>query len=308
MIATVNISFLRLAKALKTNLIIVGKNADPKALLDQPCLEIHRVDSIEDILQHDRIDDIDEIMICESFRQDSQLNLLIYLLNKLKINVSFTPNLYAKLLSGRLNNENALKSIATTLGRKSDHEECLIRLLDIAGALFMLIIAIVPMIAIAILIKLASEGPIFYSQERAGKNGKSFLLYKFRTMHESTANISDLTPAVNGDSRITKSGHFLRQTRLDELPQLINVLKSDMSLVGPRPENFYRVQKHKSLQGLRMAIKPGLTGLAQVRSCYDLLPKHKVRYDYLYIQRRSFWLNIDILLKTVPVILSKKGQ
>jgi lipopolysaccharide/colanic/teichoic acid biosynthesis glycosyltransferase len=99
----------------------------------------------------------------------------------------------------------------------------------------------------------------------------------------------------------------LRQTRLDELPQLYNVLKGDMSLVGPRPENVYRVKLHKALQGLRLSVKPGLTGLAQIRSFYDLKPPKKIKYDYLYIQKRNLFLNLYILMKTIPVIFSKKG-
>jgi lipopolysaccharide/colanic/teichoic acid biosynthesis glycosyltransferase len=95
--------------------------------------------------------------------------------------------------------------------------------------------------------------------------------------------------------------------RLDELPQLVNVLKGDMSLVGPRPERPFFVERHKALQGVRLAVKPGITGLAQVRSYYDLKPEHKLRYDYLYIQRRSLILNIYILLQTIPVIFTKRG-
>ena len=114
-------------------------------------------------------------------------------------------------------------------------------------------------------------------------------------------------PATEDDPRITKVGRILRKLRLDELPQLFNILRGEMSLVGPRPENFHRVVKHKALQGTRLAVKPGLTGLAQVRSFYDLHPKHKIKYDYLYIQRRAFWLNIKIILQTIPVVFSKKG-
>ena len=94
---------------------------------------------------------------------------------------------------------------------------------------------------------------------------------------------------------------------MDELPQLLNVLRGEMSLVGPRPENLYRVEIHKSLQGLRLAVRPGITGLAQIRSFYDLKPKQKIRYDYLYIQQRSLLLNVYILAKTIPVLFSKKG-
>ena len=114
--------------------------------------------------------------------------------------------------------------------------------------------------------------------------------------------------ADDGDDRVTKIGRFLHQTRLDELPQMINILKGQMSLVGPRPERPHFVKIHKALQGLRLAVKPGLTGLAQVKNAYDLNPKHKVKYDYLYIQRRSILLNLYIMAKTIPVVLFMKGQ
>ncbi len=92
-----------------------------------------------------------------------------------------------------------------------------------------------------------------------------------------------------------------------ELPQIYNVLRGDMSLVGPRPERAFFVERHKALQGVRLSVKPGLTGLAQVRSYYDLKPAHKVKYDYLYIQNRSLLLNISILLQTIPALFAKKG-
>ena len=113
--------------------------------------------------------------------------------------------------------------------------------------------------------------------------------------------------ASKDDLRVTKVGKVLRTTRLDELPQLLNVFCGNMSLVGPRPERPHFVKLHKALQGLRLAVKPGLTGLAQIRNFYDLRPKHKIKYDLLYIQRRSLWLNIYILLQTIPAVLSKKG-
>ncbi len=113
--------------------------------------------------------------------------------------------------------------------------------------------------------------------------------------------------AKQDDPRVTKMGKVLRTTRFDELPQLFNVLRGQMSLVGPRPERPHFVKLHGALQGLRLAVKPGLTGLAQIRNFYDLHPKHKIKYDFLYIQRRSLLLNVYILLQTIPVIFSKKG-
>ena len=113
--------------------------------------------------------------------------------------------------------------------------------------------------------------------------------------------------ATNEDKRITPIGKFLRQTRIDELPQLANVIKGHMSMVGPRPERPHFTKLHKALRGIRMAVKPGLTGLAQIRSSYDLKPQHKIKYDYLYIQRRSALLNIYLMIKTVPVMILRKG-
>ena len=113
--------------------------------------------------------------------------------------------------------------------------------------------------------------------------------------------------ASRNDPRVTKVGEFLRATRLDELPQLLNILRGEMSLVGPRPERPHFVKQHKVLQELRLAVKPGLTGLAQIRSFYDLKARHKIRYDYLYIQKRSLLLNLYILVLTIPAVFSRKG-
>jgi lipopolysaccharide/colanic/teichoic acid biosynthesis glycosyltransferase len=190
---------------------------------------------------------------------------------------------------------------------KSHLNEIFIRALDITGSFLMLLLT-APILAVcAILIKLTSAGPVLYKQYRVGECGRIFTLYKLRTMVKDAEQIWGFTPATQDDERVTTIGKFLRRTRLDELPQLVNVLKGEMSLVGPRPENIYRVNMHASLRGTRLLVKPGITGLAQIRSFYDLKPEHKVKYDYLYIQKRSLFLNIYILLQTIPVIFLKKG-
>jgi lipopolysaccharide/colanic/teichoic acid biosynthesis glycosyltransferase len=185
--------------------------------------------------------------------------------------------------------------------------ELLIRLFDMVGSLVILVFAIPVMLGVALLIKLTSRGPALYRQERVGKNGSVFTLYKFRTMINDAERHIGPVLAARDDDRVTPIGRILRRMRLDELPQLFNILCGEMSLVGPRPERPYFVARHKVLQGVRLSVKPGLTGLAQVRSVYDLKPSHKVRYDYLYIQRRSLLLNIYILLQTIPVLLARKG-
>lgn len=185
--------------------------------------------------------------------------------------------------------------------------EPLIRLFDMVGSLVIFIFAFPLMLAVGLLIKLTSRGPVLYRQERVGKDGEVFILYKFRTMVNDAESHLGPVLAVQGDNRVTPVGRLLRRMRLDELPQLYNVMCGEMSLVGPRPERPYFVARHKVLQGVRLSVKPGLTGLAQVRGVYDLKPTHKARYDSLYIQRRSLLLNIYIVLLTIPVLFARKG-
>jgi lipopolysaccharide/colanic/teichoic acid biosynthesis glycosyltransferase len=197
---------------------------------------------------------------------------------------------------------------ATRLAARAPRSgEFLIRLLDIVGSLIILVLALPVMVVAGVLIKVTSAGPVFYKQERVGQGGRLFTLYKFRTMIDNAEEEVGPVWAAPDDHRVTPVGRILRRTRLDELPQLLNILWGDMSLVGPRPERPFFVERHKALQGVRLAVKPGLTGLAQVRSYYNLKPAHKVRYDYLYIQNRSLLLNISILLQTIPVLFAKKG-
>ncbi|MCK4887293.1 MAG: sugar transferase, partial [Planctomycetes bacterium] len=258
----------------------------------------------EDLLKYD---DIDEIVISKHIHGDKQLNLLIYLLLKLKVNVLFSPAIYAKLLSENLTKGNPIEYLATFTGRKSDHEEFLIRAFDVIFSIIMMIILFPLMLTVAAIIKFNSSGTVFYKQQRIAKDGKTFMLYKFKTMANNAEIDTGPILAAKDDPRTTKLGRILRPTRIDELPQLFNVILGDMSLVGPRPERPHFVKRHKVLRQIRLAVKPGLTGLAQIRNLYDLPPKHKIKYDYLYIQKRSLFLNIYILLKTIPVIFTKQG-
>ena len=189
----------------------------------------------------------------------------------------------------------------------SDFTETLIRGFDIVGSVIMLLLAAPAMLFTAILVKVSSDGPVLYKQRRVGKLGRIFTLYKFRTMVNNAEEGTGPVWAAQNDNRVIPVGKVLRCTRLDELPQLFNVLQGDMSLVGPRPERPYFVGQHRALQGVRLTVKPGITGLAQIRAFYDLKPEHKLKYDYLYIQKRSFFLNAYILLKTIPVVLLRKG-
>lgn len=305
LISICNLLILRTAGCIKKKVIIVGEEKEDNIIGDHALVEMIRIDNIEDILLHQ---DADEIVLCEKIHDDCQLNFLLFLLAKSKIKVVFSPSLYADIISGNLTDKMSIDFLATFLGRKTEWEECLIRVLDIAVSLAIFIIGLPVMFFIIILIKTTSHGPVFYLQKRAGKDGKLFTLIKFRTMVDGAETHTGPVLANKEDERITKIGKFLRQARLDELPQIFNVIKGQMSMVGPRPERPHFVKLHKALRGIRLAVKPGLTGFAQIRSLYDLNPKHKLKYDYLYIQRRSVLLNLYIILKTIPVVLSKKGQ
>ena len=218
--------------------------------------------------------------------------------------IEFRPHAGAGSARGKMPH---LDSSTFSVAEPATSVELLIRLLDLVGSLFIVLCAWPLMLAAAAAIRLTSRGPVLYRQERVGKGGRLFNLYKFRTMVDDAEKHVGPVLASKNDDRITAVGRILRRTRMDELPQLYNILRGDMSLVGPRPERPFFVQRHKALQGVRLIVKPGLTGLAQIRSFYDLKPAHKVKYDYIYIQNRSLLLNIYILLQTIPVLFAKKG-
>ncbi|MGH6877048.1 MAG: sugar transferase, partial [Rhizomicrobium sp.] len=175
-------------------------------------------------------------------------------------------------------------------------------------------VATAPVLALAMLaIKLEDGGPVFYTQERIGLGGRSFLLYKLRSMREHAEN--DGTPAwtAERDVRITNVGRIIRKLRIDELPQLWNVLRGDMSLIGPRPERPYFVLQFSGsipFYDYRHAIRPGITGWAQVSFRYGASledARRKLSYDLYYIKNRGVLLDIVILLRTVGVVLRGEG-
>ncbi len=187
------------------------------------------------------------------------------------------------------------------------------RIMDIIIATISLIILSPLCILTAVLIKLTSKGPIFYTQIRSGKDGKLFKIYKFRTMKINAEKETGPVWARKNDNRITVMGNLLRISRIDEIPQFINVLKGEMSVIGPRPERPVFVEQLKgqiSDYTKRLSVKPGITGLAQVHHRYDETitdVRKKVKYDILYIKRICFWTDLRIILRTFGVILTGFG-
>ena len=151
-----------------------------------------------------------------------------------------------------------------------------------------------------------SPGPAIFSQERVGRDGRPFRLYKYRTMHMD-AEAYAVAPASQEDPRVTRAGRWLRKTSLDELPQLWNVLKGDMSMVGPRPEMPFIVEQYEEWQKRRLDVKPGVTGLWQVVGRKNLPLHLNMEYDFYYIKNQSLLLDVEILIRTVPAVLKGRG-
>lgn len=183
------------------------------------------------------------------------------------------------------------------------------RLFDIIFSIILLLLTIPIMLFFCIMITLETSGAPIYFQERLGINGKKFNVFKLRSMVKD-AEINGPQWAKEHDPRITKVGLFIRKTRIDELPQLLNILRGDMSFVGPRPERefFYNefdayIPEFKE----RLMVKPGLTGWAQINGGYNLDPKEKLRLDMEYIEMKTFRMDIRILCKTVLIVLNGNG-
>jgi exopolysaccharide biosynthesis polyprenyl glycosylphosphotransferase len=186
--------------------------------------------------------------------------------------------------------------------------------LDIVCGLIIAAIFVVVFPFVAIAIKFDSPGSIFYKQERVGLSGAKFTIYKLRSMVQNAESNGKAQWAVKGDARITKVGNFIRKTRLDELPQVLNVLKGEMSIVGPRPERqqFIETLQHQ-IPGYtnRLKMKPGITGWAQVKYGYgstieDARIKHN--HDMYYLKHQSLWLDLEILVSTFSVVFKMQGQ
>lgn len=187
-----------------------------------------------------------------------------------------------------------------------DFQKILKRIFDILVSLIGLVVLSPLFLVVAILIKMDSFGKIFFMQERIGKNERPFFPVKFRTMQEGAVNMGLGWTVSQNDNRITRIGGFLRKYGIDEFPQLINVLKGEMSLVGPRPTLRYQVEKYNDFQKKRLLVKPGLAGWALIHGRNLLSWEERIKYDIWYVENWSLWLDIIIIFKTFYLIFIKK--
>lgn len=278
--------------------------------------EINSIPVIKSILDLERMikeKNVTTIILTSDPHQSSELRSCLFKCLPLKINYISLPNFY-EAITGKIpivaiNQMWFLENLSE--GNKMPFDIAK-RGYDIVLALMILAITLPFWIIIGLLIKLDSKGPILFSQNRVGKNNKLFKIIKFRTM--ATVN-NDFSPTQANDKRITKFGSFLRETRIDEIPQMINILKGEMSFAGPRPE---RPELIKNLEEAipfykeRMLVKPGITGWDQISGEYhspsseDTLKK--LQYDLFYIKNRSIYLDLSILLKTIATVLGRAGR
>jgi exopolysaccharide biosynthesis polyprenyl glycosylphosphotransferase len=261
---------------------------------------------------------IDDVIIALPHQAYDEMSKLVWQLQDLPVNVRIVPDYFSLALYRASAEEfGGVPMINLRSPALNDVQRFMKRILDILGSLVLLALAAVPMLAVALAIKFDSRGPIMFRQKRVGENGRIFGMYKFRSM---VPNAEDLQTQINqvdengnlvfkfrDDPRITRVGRFIRRTSLDELPQLFNVLFGDMSLVGPRPELPWLVEKYEPWQMKRFAVPQGITGWWQVNGRSDKPLHLNTEEDIYYVQNYSLWMDIYILLKTPWVVLRGKG-
>lgn len=253
---------------------------------------------------------VDVLIICPDIRLKDKAKIVHYC-NLHEKQALLIPNAYEVFCSGMtLDKIDDVPVFRPQRLRLTLEQRSLKRILDIVVALLGFLAALPFMLLTAIAIKIFDPGPVFYSQERAGRYEKPFKVYKFRTMRVDAEKLSGPMLAQENDPRITRLGAFLRAVRLDELPQIWNVLVGDMSIVGPRPERPFFVEQFKQEIPeyiYRMNVKPGITGLAQVYGKYNTTAYDKLIYDLVYIQNAGIRTDLTIIIQTVRVLFQKSA-
>ncbi|WP_269518230.1 undecaprenyl-phosphate glucose phosphotransferase [Alteromonas sp. BMJM2] len=263
--------------------------------------------SVEQGILAAKEDQYDTIFIALPMKAEARIKDILYRLGDTTADVQLIPNFFMfSMMQTTMSHVGNIQTLSVYNNPMSGGAAALKRFEDIVLSSIILLIIAIPMLAIAIGIKLTSKGPVIFKQDRYGLNGKRIKMWKFRSM-TVTENTDVVTQATKNDARITQLGAFLRRTSLDELPQFINVLKGDMSVIGPRPHAVAHNEEYRKMVDfymLRHKVKPGITGWAQVngwRGETETLEKMKMRieYDLDYIRNWSLWMDFKILLLTL---------
>jgi exopolysaccharide biosynthesis polyprenyl glycosylphosphotransferase len=305
-------------------IIIVGRNEVSEVIKSfweqNPYLNYKVIDVIEDIDNIDELvskNNINEILVTKRI-SDGEALKLISLKRKKGVYIKMVPESYL-FFSKRISFDeiSGIPVMELEISNLEGFQGYIKEIIDIVLGTIGLILFSPLFIIIAILIKLDSEGPIFYKHLRVGRYGKPFYLWKFRTMYKDADKILDKYPELKkefekefklkNDPRVTRIGKFLRKFSLDEIPQIFNILKGEMSIVGPRPVTFKELEKYGEYKDEVLRVKPGLTGLWQVSGRSDLDYARRIALDLYYIQNWSLLLDIKIILKTIPAVFFGKG-
>jgi len=270
------------------------------------------IDEIQDIVHRNNVKEV--IIALDRHEHDLMLDVIAKC-DFNDLNIKIVPDLY-EIISGqaRTNQLYGVPLIEINPQLMPVWERKIKRLMDIVFSLIILTLTLPITLIVALAIKIDSEGPVFFKQIRVGKDGKEFKIYKFRSMIKDAEKHTGPVWSTKDDPRITRVGKIIRKFRLDEIPQFINVLRGEMSLVGPRPERPYFVEKLSKeipLYKRRLRVKPGITGWAQVKHKYDETiedVKKKLQYDLYYIENISLRMDLKILFRTVFVVLFGKGH
>lgn len=285
----------------------------PQADQNEPILG--RINDIRRIISTHQIDDV---VLALPVSEQGMVNTLVAELHDLPVKVWVIPSYFAlALFKADVVDYAGVLMLDLRAPALNEYQRLVKRMFDIVVSMISLPVAIPLMALEALLIRLDTPGPIIFCQKRVGENGKIFLMYKFRTMIDGAEKMNhivehkdidgNLIYKTQNDPRVTHVGRFLRHTSLDELPQIINVLKGDMSLVGPRPELPYLVERYAIWQRKRFAVPQGITGWWQINGRSDKPMHLHTEDDLFYVQNYSIWLDLEILLKTFWVALSRKG-
>lgn len=255
-------------------------------------------------------EDIDLIIVCSDMRLKDKAEI-VHFCHKNGKQVFLIPDVYELFCSSaELEKIDDIPVFRPQYLKPNLEQRSLKRMLDIAISTMTLLLLWPIMLLVAIAIKLDSSGPVFYGQIRSGRDEKQFKVYKFRSMRQNAEKQTGPVFATEDDPRITKVGKLLRATRLDELPQIFNVLAGDMSIVGPRPERPFFVEQFKKEIPeyiYRHNVKPGITGMAQVYGKYNTTPYDKLIYDLIYIQKCNVVTDLVIMLQTIRVLFIKSS-
>lgn len=322
--------------------LIVGAGEVGRALMRnvmaQPELHYHVVGFVDDDPQKNQTDigrfkalgattqlprllkelHIDQVIVALPWTVRDKIIAIMNLCQRYNVSAKIVPDLFQLSLSRiALDAVGGIPLVTLREPRLGMVDDVVKRLMDLFFGFWLFLVSAIPMLIIAILIKLDSPGPILFTQKRIGRYGQEFIAYKFRSMRtgaeQEQATLNDLNEArgplfkIRDDPRCTRVGRWIRRMSLDELPQLWNVLRGEMSLVGPRPPMPNEVEQYQEWHKRRLDVRPGITGLAQVSGRSDLTFDETAMLDIYYIENWSPWMDLAILFKTIPTVLLARG-